>query len=240
MLKVMRERLIYKHEEKHYVSRTSWLRAAVLGANDGIISVSSLVIGVAAAAVGPKEILISGVAGLVSGAMSMAAGEYVSVSSQADLENADLAREKKELAETPEPELEELAEIYVGRGVENSLAREVAKQMMAKNALEAHARDELGITEITIARPLQAAIASAISFSCGAFVPVLSILIFPKEIFAIAAAIISVLLLGILGAVAAKIGGAPILRPIVRIMFWGAAAMGSTALIGSMFGTVSL
>lgn len=237
MLKFMRERLIYKHEEKHYVSRTSWLRAAVLGANDGIISVSSLVIGVAAAAVGPKEILIAGVAGLVSGAMSMAAGEYVSVSSQADLENADLSREKKELAETPEAELDELAEIYVGRGVENTLANEVAKQMMAKNALEAHARDELGITEITIARPLQAAIASAISFSCGALVPVLSIIFFPQEIFAISASIISILLLGILGAIAAKIGGAPILRPIVRVMFWGAAAMGFTALIGSMFET---
>lgn len=239
MLILMNERKVYKHEEKHYVSRTSWLRAAVLGANDGIISVSSLVIGVAAAAVGPKEILIAGVAGLVSGAMSMAAGEYVSVSSQADLENADLAREKKELIETPDTELDELAEIYVYRGVEDKLAHEVAKQMMAKNALEAHARDELGITEITIARPLQAAVASAISFSCGALVPVLSILIFPQEIFVYAASSISILLLGILGAVAAKIGGASILRPIVRIMFWGAAAMVFTALIGSMFGTVA-
>lgn len=239
MLILMNERKVYKHEEKHYVSRTSWLRAAVLGANDGIISVSSLVIGVAAAAVGPNEILISGVAGLVSGAMSMAAGEYVSVSSQADLENSDLAREKNELVETPESELDELAEIYVYRGVENKLAYEVAKQMMAKDALEAHARDELGITEITIARPLQAAVASAISFSCGAFVPVLSIVIFPQEIFVYMVSTISILLLGALGAIAAKIGGASILRPIVRIMFWGATAMAFTALIGSMFGTVA-
>lgn len=233
----MQDRLVYIHEEHHYVSRTSWLRAAVLGANDGIISVSSLVIGVAAAAVGPKEILIAGVAGLVSGAMSMAAGEYVSVSSQYDLEQADLSREALELQQTPEIETEELAEIYIERGVDAELAHKVAKQMMAKNALEAHARDELGINEITIARPLQAAVASAISFSCGAFVPVFSIYIFAVEYFVSAVSILSIMLLGILGAVAAKIGGAPILRAVLRITFWGAAAMGFTALIGSMFGT---
>lgn len=232
----MKERIVYKQEEKHYVSRTGWLRAAVLGANDGIISVTSLVVGVAAAAVGSKEIFISGIAGLVSGAMSMAAGEYVSVSSQADLEDADLTREKNELVETPDKELEELAEIYTGRGVEPKLAYEVAKQMMAKNALETHARDELGITEITIAKPLQAAIASAISFSCGSLVPLLSILFFQREIFIIASSSVSILLLGVLGAIAAKIGGASILWPAARIMFWGAIAMGITALIGSLFG----
>lgn len=230
------QRLVYKHDEKHYVRRTGWLRAAVLGANDGIISVSSLVIGIAAAAVGPNEILISGVAGLVSGAMSMAAGEYVSVSSQADLENADLAREKKELEEIPDIELDELAEIYVSRGLSKELAYEVATQMMRKDALEAHARDELGINEITTARPLQAAIASAVAFSSGALVPVLSIFIFPRDIFIIASSAVCILLLGMLGALAAKIGGAPMLMPMMRIMFWGAAAMGFTALIGSMFG----
>lgn len=230
------QRLVYKHDEKHYVRRTGWLRAAVLGANDGIISVSSLVIGIAAAAVGPNEILIAGVAGLVSGAMSMAAGEYVSVSSQSDLENADLAREKKELAEIPEIELDELAEIYVNRGLSKELAYEVAKQMMRKDALEAHARDELGINEITIARPLQAAIASAIAFSCGALVPVLSIFLFPRDIFVVASSSVCIVLLGMLGALAAKIGGASMLMPMLRIMFWGAAAMGFTALIGSMFG----
>lgn len=232
----MKERMVYKHEEHHYVSRTGWLRAAVLGANDGIISVSSLVIGVAAAAVGSREILIAGVAGLVSGAMSMAAGEYVSVSSQADLENADLDREKRELVEIPDLELEELAEIYINRGVEAKLAYQVAKQMMNKNALEAHARDELGINDITIAKPLQAAIASGISFTCGALVPLLSVLLFPREIFVIASSGVCILLLGILGAVAAKMGGASVIKPIVRIMFWGAAAMGCTALIGSLFG----
>ncbi len=232
----MKERMIYKHDEQHYVSRANWLRAAVLGANDGIISVSSLVIGVAAAAVGPKEILIAGVAGLVSGARSMAAGEYVSVSSQADLENADLDREKKELQETPVFELEELTQIYVDRGVDEKTAHEVAKQMMQKNALEAHARDELGITEITIARPLQAAIASAISFTCGALVPLLAILLLPREIFVIGSSTICLLLLGVLGAIAAKIGGAPVVLPVARIMFWGAAAMIATALIGTMLG----
>lgn len=233
---IMQERLIYKHAEHHYVSRTNWLRAAVLGANDGIISVSSLVIGVAAAAMSTSEMLLAGVAGLVAGAMSMAAGEYVSVSSQYDLEQADLARERKELIETPELELQELADIYVERGVEENLARAIAKQMMEKDALGIHAREELGISEITTAKPLQAAIASAAAFSFGAAVPVLAILIFPRDHFVYASSVLCVILLGILGALGARIGGAPILKPVLRIIFWGAAAMSLTALIGSMFG----
>ncbi|MCL4678034.1 MAG: VIT family protein [Alphaproteobacteria bacterium] len=218
------------------MSRAGWLRAAVLGANDGIISVSSLVIGVAAASADTNDLLIAGIAGLVAGAMSMAAGEYVSVSSQADLENADLAREQKELIEDPEFELQELADIYVGRGVEPTLAREIAKQMMAKDALGVHAREELGISELTTARPLQAALASAGAFSLGAALPVLSILLLPQDIFVPASSALSVLLLGLLGALAARVGGAPPLKPALRIMFWGAAAMGCTALIGSFFG----
>lgn len=232
----MKDRLIYKHSERHYISRTGWLRAAVLGANDGIISVSSLVIGVAAASADTQGLLVTGVAGLVAGAMSMAAGEYVSVSSQSDLENADLAREKKELAETPEFELQELTDIYVGRGVEQNLAREVARQMMAEDAIGVHAREELGISDLTAARPLQAALASAAAFSVGAAFPLLSILFLPHDIFAPASSALCLALLGLLGAAAARIGGAPPLKPALRIMFWGAAAMGFTALIGSFFG----
>ena len=232
----MKDRLIYKHSERHYISRTGWLRAAVLGANDGIISVSSLVIGVAAASADTQGLLVTGVAGLVAGAMSMAAGEYVSVSSQSDLENADLAREKKELAETPEFELQELTDIYVGRGVEQNLAREVARQMMAEDAIGVHAREELGISDLTAARPLQAALASAAAFSVGAAFPLLSILFLPHDIFAPASSALCLVLLGLLGAAAARIGGAPPLKPALRIMFWGAAAMGFTALIGSFFG----
>lgn len=234
--KNMTGRKMYKHEEHHYISRTPWLRAAVLGANDGIISVSSLVIGVAAASVAEQQVLITGIAGLVAGAMSMAAGEYVSVSSQADLEAADLARERIELANNPELELQELTDIYIERGLEPSLALEVAKQFTAKDALLTHAREELAITEITIAKPLQAAIASAASFSFGAFFPLLFILILPHAIFATMSSILCIILLGILGAIAARIGGAPIVRPVLRIMFWGAAAMGFTALIGSLLG----
>lgn len=231
----MKDRLVYKHNERHYVSRTGWLRAAVLGANDGIISVSSLVIGIAAAAASSQEILIAGTAGLVAGAMSMAAGEYVSVSSQSDLENADLAREKKELTETPEFELQELADIYIDRGVEPALAREVAKQMMAKDALGAHAREELGISSLTQAKPLQAAMASAAAFSTGAAFPLAIALLVPSGIFIPATSILCILLLGILGMLAAKIGGASLFKPAIRIMFWGAAAMGFTALIGNIF-----
>jgi VIT1/CCC1 family predicted Fe2+/Mn2+ transporter len=230
----MRDRLIYKHDERHYVSRTGWLRSAVLGANDGIISVSSLVIGVASA--DSNQILLIGVAGLVAGAMPMAAGEYVSVSSQSDLENADLMRERKELVETPEFELQELSDIYVDRGVEPNLAREVSKQMMAKDALAVHAREELGISELTAAKPLQAALASASSFSFGAAIPVLSILLLPRNIFVPASSILCILLLGILRAIAARVGGAPMLKPALRVMFWGAAAMAFTALVGGFFG----
>jgi VIT1/CCC1 family predicted Fe2+/Mn2+ transporter len=233
----LKDRLVYKHDERHYVRRTGWLRAAVLGANDGIISVSSLVIGVASAAAGDKEILVAGVAGLVAGALSMAAGEYVSVSSQADLENADLARERKELVEIPEDELQELADIYVDRGVDPDLAREVSKQMMAKDALATHAREELGISELTTAKPLQASLASAASFSLGAAIPVLSILFLPKDIFIPASSALCILLLGCLGAFAAKTGGAPVLKPALRVMFWGAVAMGFTALVGNLFGS---
>lgn len=232
----MRDRQIYKHNEGHYVSRTGWLRAAVLGANDGIISISSLVIGVAAASADAQTLLITGVAGLIAGAMSMAAGEYVSVSSQSDLENADLAREKRELVETPGLELQELADIYIGRGVEPNLAREVAQQMMAKDAIAVHAREELGISDLTTAKPLQAALASAAAFSAGAAFPLISILLLPPEIFTTATSILCIALLGALGAVAARIGGAPPLKPALRVMFWGAVAMGFTALIGSFFG----
>ena len=232
----MKSRQIYKHNERHYVSRTGWLRAAVLGANDGIISVSSLVIGVASASDDTGSVLIAGVAGLVAGAMSMAAGEYVSVSSQADLENADLARERKELSETPELELRELAHIYIDRGVNPTLALEVAKQMMQKDALAVHAREELGISDLTTAKPLQAAFASAAAFSFGAAFPVLSFLFFPKDIFLVGSSVLSIVLLGLLGALAAYIGGASPFKPAVRIMFWGAMAMGITALIGSLFG----
>lgn len=232
----MKDRFVYKHDEHHYVSRTTWLRAAVLGANDGIISVSSLVIGIASASAESKQILIAGIAGLVSGAMSMAAGEYVSVSSQSDLENADLVRESEELKNIPESELQELTDIYVERGVERQLAKQISKQMMDKNALATHAREELGISELTTARPLQAALASAASFSFGAAFPVFAILLLPADVFMVASSGLCIGLLGALGALAARMGGAPIIKPALRIMFWGAAAMGFTALIGNFFG----
>ncbi len=235
MILAMKERLVYKHDERHYVSRTGWLRAAVLGANDGIISVSSLVIGVAAAAVDTQSLVLTGVAGLVAGAMSMAAGEYVSVKSQSDLENADLDREKRELKDSPELELQELTDIYVDRGVEPALARQVAQQMMAKDGLATHAREELGISDLTTAKPLQAALASAAAFSAGAAFPLFFIMFLPAAIFVPAASALCIALLGILGAIAAKVGGAAPLRPALRIMFWGAAAMGFTAAIGSFF-----
>lgn len=236
----MKDRIIYKHDEHHYVSRTSWLRAAVLGANDGIISVSSLVLGIAAASATDDQIFITGVAGLVSGALSMAAGEYVSVSSQSDLENADLSRESKELRDIPELELQELTDIYVERGVDAELAKQVAKQMMDKDALATHAREELGISELTTAKPLQAALASAASFSFGAIFPVLAILFLPREVFVPASSGLCILLLGSLGAFAAHMGGAPVIKPALRIMFWGAIAMGFTALVGSLFGIQSI
>jgi VIT1/CCC1 family predicted Fe2+/Mn2+ transporter len=226
------------HKESHLVERVGWLRAAVLGANDGIISTASLVLGVAAAAASRNDILLTGVAGLVAGAMSMAAGEYVSVSSQSDTEHADLAREKKELAEDPAFEREELAQLYVARGVEAELAREVSRQLMAKDALGAHARDELGISEVTAARPVQAALASAATFSVGAAAPLALVLVSPSNVLIPVVSVGSLLFLALLGAVGAKAGGAGLLKPTVRVTFWGAFAMALTAGIGAIFGKV--
>ncbi len=226
------------HPENHLVSRIGWLRAAVLGANDGIVSTASLIVGVAAAAAKPSDVLIAGVAGLVAGAMSMAAGEYVSVSSQADTEHADLARERKELSADSAAEHEELADIYVRRGVEPDLARQVAKQLMAKDALAAHAHDELGISEITTARPVQAALTSAATFSVGAAMPLLAVLVSPNSLLVPIVSAASLLFLALLGAIGARAGGANVLRATARVTFWGALAMALTAGIGAMFGTV--
>ena len=226
------------HPENHFVSRIGWLRAAVLGANDGIISTASLIVGVAAATATQSEVLLAGVAGLVAGAMSMAAGEYVSVSSQSDTEQADLARERAELSENPAFETNELTEIYVQRGVDQALARQVAEQLMAKDALTAHARDELGISEITTARPVQAALASAATFSVGAAMPLLMVLVSPATVLVPIVSAASLGFLALLGAVGAKAGGANILRATARVTFWGALAMALTAGIGKLFGTV--
>jgi VIT1/CCC1 family predicted Fe2+/Mn2+ transporter len=215
------------------------LRAAVLGANDGIISTASLIVGVASAAATRNDVLISGVAGLVAGAMSMAAGEYVSVSSQSDTERADLARERNELNENAESELDELAEIYVQRGVDQPLARQVARQLMAKDALTAHARDELGISEVTAARPVQAALASAVMFSVGAAVPLLMAVVSPVNALVPVVSAASLGSLAALGAIGATAGGANVMRATVRVTFWGALAMGITAGIGKLFGTVT-
>jgi len=224
--------------ESHLVGRIGWLRAAVLGANDGIISTASLIVGVAAAAATRSDVLIAGVAGLVAGAMSMAAGEYVSVSSQSDTEQADLARERKELRDSPGFELDELAEIYVQRGVERPLARQVAQQLMAKDALTTHARDELGISEITTARPVQAALTSAVMFSVGAAMPLLMVVLSPASALVPVVSAASLGSLALLGAIGAKAGGANILRATGRVTFWGAMAMALTAGIGKIFGTV--
>jgi VIT1/CCC1 family predicted Fe2+/Mn2+ transporter len=224
------------HAERHLVSRIGWLRAAVLGANDGIVSTASLVIGVAAAGADKPAILIAGMAGLVAGAMSMAAGEYVSVSSQSDTENADIARETKELREQPEFEVEELAQIYVGRGLAPDLARKVAEQLMAKDALGAHARDELGISEITTARPIQAALASALTFAGGAAAPLIVVALTPQANSIAAVAGASLVFLAALGAAGARAGGASALKPVLRVVFWGALAMAITAGIGALFG----
>ena len=229
---------LHAHPERHLVTRIGWLRAAVLGANDGIVSTASLIVGVAAAAASPDAVLIAGVAGLVAGAMSMAAGEYVSVSSQSDTERADLARERKELKKNPEFELEELAEIYVKRGVDKTLARKVARQLMAKDALGAHARDELGISEITTARPVQAALTSAASFSVGAAMPLLMVIVSPASALVVIVSAASLAFLAVLGAIGARAGGANILRATARVTFWGALAMALTAGIGKLFGTV--
>jgi vacuolar iron transporter family protein len=225
------------HSEIHLVHRIGWLRAAVLGANDGIISTASLVLGVAAA-LSKTDVLLTGVAGLVAGAMSMAAGEYVSVSSQSDTERADLVRETRELREQPEFEKEELAEIYVARGLDPKLAREVAKQLMAKDALAVHAREELGISEITTARPVQAALASAATFSVGAAAPLVLVAATPANWLFAAVAGGSLVFLALLGTIGAKAGGAQPFRPALRVTFWGAFAMALTAGIGSIFGKV--
>jgi VIT1/CCC1 family predicted Fe2+/Mn2+ transporter len=224
------------HPELHLSERIGWLRAAVLGANDGIISTASLIMGVAAATPDRGAILLAGIAGLAAGAMSMAAGEYVSVSSQSDTEQADLARERRELKDQPEFELTELAEIYEKRGIEQSLAREVAKQLMAKDALGAHARDELGISEITAARPVQAAITSAITFAVGAAMPLLTVILSPAAwlLYSVPAATIAGL--AILGALGAGAGGANVFVGAVRVTFWGALAMAVTAAIGALVG----
>ena len=223
------------HSETHRVDRIGWLRAAVLGANDGLVSTASLVVGVAAAAASHGGILIAGVAGLAAGAMSMAAGEYVSVSSQSDTEKADLAREAVELAGDHEAETRELAGIYVGRGVAPDLATEVARQMMAHDALGAHARDELGISEITTARPIQAALTSAITFSAGAALPLVVAAVAPLDTLAIWVAVSALLGLAVLGALGARVGGAPIGRSVLRVVFWGALAMAITAGVGRLF-----
>ena len=226
------------HPESHLVSRIGWLRAAVLGANDGIISTASLIVGVAAAAAKQNDVLIAGVAGLVAGAMSMAAGEYVSVSSQSDTEQADLARERKELSEHAEFELDELASIYVKRGVDAALARQVAQQLMAKDALTAHARDELGISEISTARPVLAAVTSAAMFSAGGAMPMLMVVVSPAGMLVPIVSAASLGFLALLGAIGAMTGGANVLRATARVTFWGAFAMALTAGIGRLFGTV--
>ncbi|MFT5959649.1 MAG: VIT1/CCC1 family predicted Fe2+/Mn2+ transporter [Polaribacter sp.] len=223
-------------DEKHYVMRSGWLRASILGANDGILSTASIVIGVAAASTTREPILLAGVAGLVAGALSMAAGEYVSVSSQADLESADLDRERKELEETPEEELIELAKIYEKRGLSEDLSLKVAQQLTDHNALEAHARDELGINEITTAKPLQAAIASGLAFIFGGILPVLASIFVPLSQMVLLQYILALTFLVILGAVSAKAGGSSIPKAIIRVVFWGTVAMGITAYIGHLFG----
>lgn len=226
-----------RHRERHRTAHIGWLRAAVLGANDGLISTASLVIGVASSGSARAAILIAGVAGVVAGAMSMAAGEYVSVSSQADVEGADLARERDELATQPDAELAELAHIYVERGLTPELARQVATQLTAHDALGAHARDELGLSEITAARPLQAALASAGSFTVGATLPVLIVAFAPSASLTKLVIASTLLLLSLLGALAAKVGGASTGRGALRVAFWGAIAMAASALVGKLFGT---
>lgn len=224
------------HSEIHMVHRIGWLRAAVLGANDGILSTSSLVVGVAAAGTGLTEVLVAGLAGLVAGAMSMAAGEYVSVSSQTDAENADLARERKELAEMPEAELEELTRIYQERGLTRDLAQQVAVQLTAHDALGAHARDELGISETVTSHPVQAAVVSALTFAAGAVVPLIVALLAPPAQIVVFVVVATLLALAGLGGLGASAGGAGILRGALRVSLWGVLAMGATAVVGTLFG----
>ena len=225
--------------ENHYGTRSNWLRAAVLGANDGILSTASIIIGVAAASTTRESIVLAGLAGLVAGALSMAAGEYVSVSSQSDIENADLEREKNELANSPEDELQELAAIYQKRGLEKEMAQNVAIQLMKHNALEAHARDELGINEITQPRPLQAAFSSGASFTIGGLLPFLVAIFGSLPKMEILQYIFAIIFLVLLGAMAAKAGGSNVKKAILRITFWGTVAMGLTSLIGHVFSTYS-
>lgn len=224
--------------EKHKTTNIGWLRAAVLGANDGIVSTASLIVGVASANASYQNILVSGVAGLAAGALSMAAGEYISVSSQADTEQADLAREKIELATDPEFELKELQQIYIERGLSPSLAKQVAEQLTKHDALGSHARDELGITEIHKARPIQAAFASAITFAFGAALPLLVVLVSPLSQVALWVSISSLIFLILLGVLSAKAGGANFFKAALRVSFWGAFAMAITAGIGRLFGTI--
>ncbi len=224
------------HAEWHRMHRVGWLRAAVLGANDGIVSTASLILGVAAAGATQPAIVVAGVAGLVAGAMSMAAGEYVSVSSQSDAERADLARERRELAANPDHEHEELRDIYVQRGLDRSLAAQVATQLMTHDALGAHARDELGISEITTARPVQAAFASAATFAAGAALPLLLVVLLPAKALLWSVSLGSLLFLAILGSLGARAGGAPLALAAARVTFWGALAMGLTTAIGALFG----
>ena len=227
-----------RHAERHRTERIGWLRAAVLGANDGLVSTASLVVGVAAAGSGHGNILVTGVAGLVAGAMSMAAGEYVSVHSQADTENADLSRERAELDKDPAAEKNELAAIYVGRGLEPGLAQQVAAQLMAHDAIGAHGRDELGISEAHVARPVQAALASAASFAVGALLPLAVTASVPGPRLIAWVAGMSLAFLALLGAIAARAGGANVLAGAWRVGFWGALAMAITAGVGAMFGAV--
>ncbi len=224
------------HLETHVLGRTGWLRAAVLGANDGIISTASLILGVLAASGRRHDAVVAGIAGLIAGAMSMAAGEYVSVSSQSDTETAALAKERAELAESPNSEIAELAGIYVSRGLEPGLAREVAVQLMAHDALGTHARDELGLSEVTAANPIQAAITSAITFAVGAAAPLILIVMLPKPFLSAGIGLGTLIFLATLGAIGGRAGGAPMLRPALRVAFWGALAMAATTLIGQLFG----
>ena len=226
------------HFERHYSGRAGWLRAAVLGANDGILSTASLVVGVAAAAADREEILIAGIAGLVAGAMSMAAGEYVSVSSQADAEKADIERERRELEADPEAEIRELTQIYVQRGLKPPLAKEVALELTAHDALKAHARGELGLSESHRARPAQAAAASAFTFALGALLPLLAALASPPGTALLVVAASSLVALAVLGVLAAFAGGSSLLTSAARVTFWGAIGMSATALIGRLVGAV--
>lgn len=227
-----------RHHEVHRTARIGWMRAAVLGANDGIVSTGSLIVGVASAGASVDDVLIAGIAAVVAGAMSMAAGEYVSVSSQADIERADLEIERRELETDPAYETEELAAIYRRRGLDRDLARQVAERLMSVDALDAHARDELGISHARAARPVQAALASMASFAAGAALPLTAVMLAPVHAVAPAVAVASLCFLAVLGAIAARAGGAPVLRGALRVTFWGTLAMVLTAAIGKLAGTV--